>query len=186
MIRVERQDEPPEFDDRVRRPGLQALAEGKLPDHWRRCLHDLMKAYDGVCAYLCVKIPFGTVDHFVPKSVRPDLAYEWSNFRFADAWMNSRKSHFGDVVDPFEIEADWFHLVFPSCSVRPRPDLDASLRERVLATIRRLDLNGFRCRQAREVYYRMHRDGLPFVHLEQLCPFVALELRRQGLVPKED
>ena len=37
MIRVEPQPEPPDFDHRVRQPGLRALAENRdpLPAHWR-------------------------------------------------------------------------------------------------------------------------------------------------------
>ena len=56
----------------------------------------------------------GRVDHFYPKSVRPDMAYEWSNFRLASLKLNCRKREFQDVLDPFTIEPGWFCLSFPS------------------------------------------------------------------------
>jgi hypothetical protein len=85
VIRVEIAPEPPAFDEKVRKPGQNALAllEGKpLPhqrrgrpiattkkvqgrrvprtiddfDYWRECLDDLHEAYRGICAYYAFRI----------------------------------------------------------------------------------------------------------------------------------
>lgn len=80
MIRVEPQPEPPDFDAKVRQPGLSALAElvgqpktierrgpsrkklaervedlapDALPPFWRHCLPQLAEAYRRICAYSC-------------------------------------------------------------------------------------------------------------------------------------
>lgn len=187
MIHVEPQPEPPDFDEHVRRPGLQALAEGRQPDHWRRCLDDLCRAYGRVCAYLCLWIDHGTgarsVDHFLPKSRRPDLTYEWTNYRLACVTMNSRKGEAEDVLDPFEVQDGWFVLEFTFLQVMPSPDLDAPTKARVLATIARLRLNDHECRAARAAYYDRFREGeMTAARLDRCAPLVARELRRQGRV----
>ena len=33
----------------------------------------------------------GTVDHFLSTDQRRDLAYEWTNYRYATGWLNSSK-----------------------------------------------------------------------------------------------
>ena len=99
MIHVEPQPEPAGFDEKVRRKGLvylrrknialdRPLPTGiELKPYWRDCLDDLHAKYRGVCAYLSVFIERVTggasIDHFVAKSKRPDLIYEWSNYRLA-------------------------------------------------------------------------------------------------------
>lgn len=84
MIPVRPAPEPKTFDEKVRRPGLRAIAEmvgkrppykrtaGKplkkisarerdipakrFPAYWTKALDDLMSAYDEVCAYTCFRI----------------------------------------------------------------------------------------------------------------------------------
>ncbi|HZF08940.1 MAG TPA: hypothetical protein VFE33_09145 [Thermoanaerobaculia bacterium] len=190
MIRVPLQPEPTDFDERVRQPGLQALATHpkKLPRHWGRCAVQLWEAYKGICAYLCVIIPRGTgarsVDHLAPKSSHPDLAYEWSNYRLVCSLMNSRKRDFEDALDPFEIPDGWFALDLSFLKIFPNPDLDEETCDRVKATIDRLRLDDEECRAARAMYYDAYLGGrLTFDLLEEWSPFVARELRRQGLYP---
>jgi hypothetical protein len=174
---------------RVQKPGLRAQQETppRTPPLWRgECLRQLWEAYDGICAYLCIFIPRGSgarsVDHFVPQSRRPDLLYEWSNYRLACSLMNSRKKQFEDVLDPFEVEDGWFVLDLSFLQVLPNPDLDEATRRRVQATIDRLDLNDNECLQAREKDYDAYlKRELPYDLLERWSPFVAREMRRQGL-----
>lgn len=66
MIPVAAQPEPRAFDKKVRKKGLTHLAQkgyalnellptnADIKPYWRDCLTDLHKAYDGVCAYLCI------------------------------------------------------------------------------------------------------------------------------------
>jgi hypothetical protein len=188
MIRLHPQPEPDDFDAKVRQPGLRALNRRPAvpPPLWRECLQQLWDAYGGICAYLSIFIPPGvgarSADHFVPKSKRPDLIYEWSNYWLACSLMNSRKREFEDVLDPFEVENGWFSLEFSFLQILPNPDLDEAARIRVQATIDRLKLNDNECLQARATYYdRYRKGGLSFEQLAELSPFVAAEVRRKGL-----
>ncbi|HEX5752490.1 MAG TPA: hypothetical protein VFZ09_40165 [Archangium sp.] len=196
MIHVEPQPEPRDFDAKVRRPGRKVLTRSpqKMPELWRKCLGQLWDAYGGICSYLCVRIAPGTgsrtVEHLAPKSQNPRLAYEWSNFRLVCSLMNARKGVFEDVLDPFDVQDGWFILELSSLEVLPAPELKASVRRRVLDTIHRLRLNDRECRKAREEHYdaylrhlRDPSEGLTFKQLMEWSPFVAMELKRQGLVP---
>ena len=191
VIRVQPKPEPPDFDEKVRQPGLRAQQEAppRTPPLWRdECLFQLWEAYEGICSYLCVFIPQGSgarsVDHFVPKSRRPDLLYEWSNYRLACSLMNSRKGQFEDVLDPFEIEDGWFVLDLSFLQVLPNPDLDEETRRGVQATIDRLDLNDNECLQARANDYDAYlRNEISLDLLKRWSPFVAREMGRQGLTP---
>ncbi len=191
MIRVQPKPEPPDFDEKVRQLGLRAQRQNppRNPPLWRKeCLHQLWEAYEGICSYLCVFIPKGsgarTVDHFVPGSRRPDLLYEWSNYRLACSLMNARKRQFEDVLDPFEVEDSWFVLDLSFLQVLPNPGLAEEPRRRVQETIDRLGLNDNECLQARANAYDVYlRNELSLDLLRKWSPFVAREMGRQGLAP---
>ena len=190
MIHVEAKDEPADFDEQVRQPGLQALERGDnpLPDYWRRCLDELYRLYDGICAYVCILIPPVTggrsVEHFAPKKKHRIYAYEWNNYRLVCSVMNSRKRDFEDVLDPFEVTNGWFRIQFTTMKVLPDNNLPVEIKSRVEETIGRLKLNNKDCIDARGLYYDAYiapSDPLPFRLLKKWSPFVAMEVERQGL-----
>ena len=189
LIRVQRAPEPQDFDATVRQPGRQAQAAGESESAlWRRCLPQLHQSYRGICAYACSYIELVTggrsVDHFAPKSKATDLIYEWSNYRLVCSVMNSRKHHFEDVLDPFEIEDGWFQLEMSFFQVFPKPDLDPDLKDRIQATIDRLKLDNEDCRRLRATYYdEFIQKHIDFDYLRRRSPFVAAEMIRQGLAP---
>ena len=183
------------FNARVRVPGEKFLASlsgsAKINwakrDYWRRSLVELYKAYGGICAYSAQWIPSGTgnysVDHFLPKASRPDLAYEWSNYRLVCLRLNGRKSNYTDVLDPFTLDDDWFHLDFDTLLIKPNATLAPQDKESIIAAIERLGLND----DLTFVYERAswlccYCSGAEFTYLEQNAPFIAAELERQGLV----
>jgi hypothetical protein len=123
------------------------------------------------------------VDHFIPRSLRPDLAYEWSNFRFASRDVNARKGAAVNVVDPFEVETGWFALAFPSLLVTEGPIASTVGRARLIHTIDALGLNDERLIDDRAHWLRQFcREGTPLTFLERHAPFIAAELVRQGIV----
>ena len=137
MIHVDPRPEPAGFDNQVREKGLAYLRKKNIPldiplppktgiqPYWKACLDDLYSSYRGICAYIGIHFEratgAGTVDHFIAKSKRAGLAYEWSNYRLACSSMNSRKRDFDDVLDPFEVDNGWFQLelVSGTCSRPP-------------------------------------------------------------------
>ncbi len=201
MIPVEPQPEPEAFELQVRDPGRRWLEQrgwfspkplpakaSALPPHWRRCMSDLHRCYRGICAYLCVYIERviggATVDHFVAKSPRPDLAYEWNNYRLACSAMNSRKRDYDDVLDPFGIGPDWFRLELVSGSIYPNPNLDADCQLQVASTISRLGLDDAGNRELRARHLQECLEGLYTADfLRRRSPFVYQEAIRQGLLP---
>lgn len=106
--------EPAGFDERCRRPGnawLAANPTSRRPrDYWSPFKPALADGQRNLCAYSAMWEPVGTVDHFDPGH---DLAYEWSNYRFAAQWINSSKKR-ESVLDPFLVENGWFRLLLPS------------------------------------------------------------------------
>ena len=208
---------PPTFDADVRQPGLRAIAElvgkrpprkagrryarvaeseeeipaSKFPPYWREALGDLLERYDRICSYLCLYIPRGvgapSVDHMIAKSMQWDQVYEWTNYRLACSLMNARKDAIASVLDPFEIEDDWFALELVEFQIVPGEALPPDVLTRVEATIERLRLNDLECRKARQEFVENYRNGaIRHDYLTRHAPFVERELRRQGRLREED
>lgn len=193
MIPVSPQPEPIGFDVNVRRRGRAFLRSTSNPtaqefrphEYWKWAALELYEAYRRICAYSCMYIPMpsGTIDHFVAKSRRPDLAYEWSNLRLALHRINTHKGNVADIVDPFGVQPGWFILDFPSCLVRPGVHLSDQIINSVETTIRVLKLNEDdifvqeRCDLM--VMFAQQEVALPF--LQKRYPFLAAEIVRQGI-----
>lgn len=199
MIHVDAQPEPAGFNKDVRQKGLAHLRQkgialdqplppkAKITPYWQACLDDLHSSYQGVCAYLAVFIERITggvsADHFIAKSRLAGLAYEWTNYRLACSTINSRKREYDDVLDPFVIGADWFHLEIVSGRIYPNPRLTDAQRAAVQATIDRLDLDDADCRELRARHYQEYREGYyTSDFLSRRSPFVHSEAARQGLL----
>ena len=209
--------EPEGFDSKVRRPGLAAISElvgepspprpgprrvpvaqrredippSSFPPFWREAIDDMLVAYKRLCAYTSLYIypatGSPTVDHLWPKSARWDRAYEWSNYRLACSLVNAYKGAAADVLDPFEIEDDWFGLEFVGYQVVARDGLGPEVLRRVEETIERLGLNSDRCCRERAEYGEGYRSSdLTLSHVERHAPFIAREIRRQGQLRPRD
>lgn len=190
MIKVTQKSPPDDFDSRVRTPGLSFLKIIRHPkgnqwdnkDYWCRILPDMRTAYKSICAYSSLwLLPHekATVDHYVPKKDAPSLAYEWSNFRLANLWINSCKYIHRDVLDPFLIGDNWFILDFATFIIKPNPELPSDLEEAVLKTIKRLKLNHNDYLDSRQFWFETFRNDISM--LEEKAPFIAYEMKRQGI-----
>lgn len=199
VIPVAPQPEPTTFDSNVRRPGRAWLkargvppkrrlpAGAQLKAYWRRTAAELHAVYGGVCAYACVFLerPLGGVstDHFVAKSRRLSLAYEWSNYRLACLIMNARKTDYETVLDPFTLSANTFHLELVSGRIYPNPRLARSKRDAAQTTIDVLELDDPTFREMRARHYAEYVAGeYDAVFLRKRSPFVWTEADRQGLL----
>ncbi len=199
MIHVDEQPEPVSFNGQVRQKGLAWLQQQSIPldqpcpktveikPYWRSCLEDLHESYSGCCAYLAVFFERctggGSVDHFIAKSNRADLTYEWSNYRLACSRMNSRKRDFDDVLDPFEIETGWFRLEPVTGRIYPNPTVPKEQQTLIQATIDRLSLDDAGCREIRARHYQEYREEQYTAEFfKKRSPFVYAEAQRQGLL----
>jgi hypothetical protein len=123
-----------------------------------------------------------SVDHFLPKSTYPLVAYDWGNFRLAHSKINSYKGNTVGILDPFNIQPGWFILDFANSYVKPNPNESQAVRDRVTRTINVLRLNSddtlvqFRFSLVRN--YSKNLITLDFLDLHY--PFISAELKRQG------
>ncbi|MBX9764813.1 MAG: hypothetical protein K2Y24_17670 [Pseudomonadaceae bacterium] len=164
----------------------EQIPADKFPSYWTEALPELRAAYRHVCSYVCVYIEpvtgAASVDHMLPKSLSWQEAYEWRNYRLACSLMNSRKNDYRDVLDPFEIDDDWFHIELVGYQVIPSADLDPAIKTRVQATIDRLKLNDRDCLTLRENYATDYFQGdISLGYLRRRAPFLAREIERQGM-----
>lgn len=188
MIPVARKLEPGNFDQLVRQPGRTFLATNtpqssrEFVPHWRKIKRDLNKAYDNICAYTSIYLLSGTVDHFLPKSKYPELAYEWDNYRLALDIVNQNKNDSTGLLDPFEIKEGWFALDFPTCYVMIGDQMPDHLKDKAKNTIGILKLNENRLAQLRfGIVKSFWSRELNWQTLRQKYPFLANELERQNL-----
>ena len=181
MIRFERVPEPADFDRRARMPGNNWLANhpgSRRPkDFWTPFKGTLAVGFRNLCAYSAMLDLVGTVDHFVSVNEDRSKAYEWENYRYCAAWLNSSKGNVpaGDLLDPHEIEDGWFELLLPSLQLRVSDTVPEEFRERAEYVLTRLHLrNDERVMRQRREWYQMYQDGkLTQDGLEMVAPLIA-------------
>lgn len=193
MIHVARRLEPSSFDRLVRQPGRRFLSKNPSPTsrqyskhpYWNRITNEMHAAYGGICAYTCFYLVEGnsSVDHFLPKSNYPGIAYEWNNYRLAGRRVNQHKDNSENILDPFTLERGWFVLEFPSCLVKPADSLAGVQQTRVQETIDVLKLNADdsfvqeRC----DLMVAYSNGDVTLAYLESRYPFLAAEIERQAI-----
>ena len=184
MIHVDEKPEPSDFDRKVRQKGLfwmNTHPDKKLEDYWRNCAEDMYKLYDGCCAYLGIRlnrVQTITIDHFLPKSKYPKLAYEWSNYRLCSPTVNSYKKDKEGVLDTFQIDTGWFWFDFVDGSVYTNESLFSERQEMVDNTIRLLKLNDSRFCEERCRLWDLFKDQPD--KLKTNAPFIYAEALRQN------
>jgi hypothetical protein len=193
MIRVAPPPEPPDFDQKVRQPGLVWLErnldeKGKLPkrkrppDRWSQFRNELANGFNNRCGYSAMYDLVGTVDHYLSCDNYPRFAYEWPNYRYVSGWINSSKKALDDrVLDPFEVEDDWFEILLPSMQLVLTEAVPDEKRERAEFTLRRLQLrDGERVVRQRQVWYRHYQEGkVSLNQLELVAPLIAKAVKKR-------
>lgn len=182
--------EPAAFEVECRQPGRSWLAahpapKGRPRDFWSPFRPELREGFARRCGYFAMLMHDGAVDHFVSwdtcRTSNPRLAYEWNNFRFIDPALNSKKGTKDDqLLDPFEVEDDWFEVDIPSLVLRITGRVPAHLVSKAKFTIERLDLQqGRKAVNLRREWYALHRSGnLTLAGLHQNAPLVAHAVER--------
>lgn len=183
MIRQSPADEPKSFDARCRKRGKawlqnQANESSRPRDYWSEFRPDLEKAFKGLCGYQALHLfSGGSVDHFEPTSSHPQLAYEWTNFRYCDKGINSRKGNLGGetVLDPFDAHEDWFEILLPSLQMRLTQAVPEQYRVIAESTLRVLGLDHHETViRARAAFYQAWVDGdVTLPGLRRLAPLIA-------------
>ncbi len=188
VIPVPRTEEPADFDERVRQPGVQWLAANpdvaRPRDFWTHCLPALREAFSNRCGYAAMlDATGGTVDHYLSVKNHRERAYEWKNYRLASGPMNiTKKNADATVLDSHEIQAGWFEILLPSLQMRVTDLVPNELRERAEYTLIRLKLrDGERILQWRAGWYHGYRNGwITLEGLRQYAPLIAEAVERAG------
>lgn len=192
MIPVAAPDEPEGFDAGCRIPGNAWLRKNPAADPhknplWTKFTQELRAAFENRCGFLAMKIHRGTVDHWLSVRSRRDLTYEWSNYRFVDCAINNAKkpSWEGKLLDPFEVEEDWFEVQLPSLQLVIANIPDASARARAEFTLEKLRLrDGEDVVRLRQEWMNMYESGeLSLDGLRRVAPLLAraVEKRRMNM-----
>ena len=186
MIRFERVPEPTEFAEKAKAPGTAWLAAnpggGRPKDYWTPFKGALAVGFRNLCAYSAMYEPVGTVDHFVSCHEDRSRAYEWDNYRYCAAWINSSKGNVpaACLLDPFDIEDGWFELHLPSLQLRVSDSVPEELRNRARHVLDRLRLrDDERVMRQRREWYRMYQDNeLSLAGLTGKAPLIAAAINR--------
>lgn len=147
-------------------------------------MDELTIAYKQICAYSCLYlVTEASVDHFIPKSYCPKLAYEWDNYRLALPRINMHKGDSQDVIDPFVVQPGWFVMDFPSCLMKAGQGLPRLRVDQINKSIQTLKLNDDdRLVQDRcEVMRAFAKGEVTLAFLQKRYPFLASEIVRQGI-----
>jgi hypothetical protein len=195
MIPVVKQREPEDFNKKVRMPGQVFLKNNPSPNsvqfqrhnYWKHIREDLYQQYKNICAYTGEWFPWpsASVDHFVPKSIEPQLAYEWDNYRLTTKNMNNIKADKIGIIDPFEVQFGWFVMIFPACAVKSCNNLNERDKKKINDTICILELNSSeRIEKRYGIISNYISKDISFDSLRKNYPYIAYELERQGLREK--
>ncbi|NMH26543.1 HNH endonuclease family protein [Flavobacterium silvaticum] len=197
MIQIVQHNEPANFDTDVRIPGTNFLAIVPHPSkkqfqphkYWNRIHNDLYVLYDGICAYCASWTPrratpsdpnYTSVDHYIPKSKNPGLAYDWLNYRLCRARMNANKADSLEVLDPFFIQNGWFVIDFTSFLILPNSSIEPWKASRIEKSIEILGLNDNDFVDQRlDIIYSYSQETISFADLSSTYPFIAMEMKRQ-------
>ncbi len=189
MIPFTLQDEPPSFKARCRAPGKKWLErnpgyKNRPKDYWSQFEPELRKAFREMCGWCAMHIMRGQVDHFIPvatlkKTGRDQLAYEWKNLRYIEAWINQKKRD-AEVLDPFVVQAGWFEISLPSLQLLPTDRIPEPYREVAFFTLNRL---GPRDHEVvvryREKWFSLYRGcKLTLEGLRRIAPLIAEAVER--------
>jgi hypothetical protein len=185
VIPFEPSAKPAGFDERVERRGSVWLAKnlsGRPYDYWSEFKPQLADGFRSLCAYSAMYEPVGTVDHFISCDEDRSKSYEWANYRYASAWINSSKQHLTSdkIVDPFIVGNDWFELLLPSLQLVLTDRVPAECRERAQRMLDRLHLgHDERVVRQRREWLRMYQDGeLSLNGLAKKAPLIAAAIRK--------
>ncbi len=179
-------EKPEAFEELVARPGRRWLAAnpqpaGRPPALWNQqpIKRKLRQDFGGLCGYTLMHEMRGSVDHFISWKTDPGKAYDWDNYRFCSASVNSSKKNADAAVfDPYEIEFEWFEIHLPSMIMKVSPAAPPHLKAKLDFTLKRLPIaDTDEVIDYRAEYYEGYKDGgMSMSWLKQKAPVLAASI----------
>lgn len=186
MIRCRCSKKPRSFHRRVERPGMRWLAahpRGRPRDLWSKYKPELAVSFGGLCAYGAMHEPIGTVDHFVSVTEDRQRAYDWTNYRFCSAWLNSSKQQLRstELLDPFVVRDGWFELLLPSLQLVVTKAMPRRYRAQANLMLTRLHLrDGEQVMRQRRRWLRLYEERkISLRGLAEMAPLIAAAIRKR-------
>jgi hypothetical protein len=182
--------EPARFDVECRKAGatwLLANPTAKRPKSlWTKFNKDLREGFSSRCGFQGLFLSSGTVDHFESWSKNKGRAYEWSNFRFVEGWLNSSKNGkpTENIMDPFHVGEGWFEVLLPSLQLVVSDTIPPEHRAKAESTLSTLPIrDDERAVQTRRAWMKLYEDGdITLSGLDKMFPLLAAAIRkRDGL-----
>lgn len=180
--------EPSSFDDQCRKAGAAWLVQNpdcKRPtDKWTPFRTQLADGFSNRCAFGAMYIPSGTVDHFVSWKEDNSLAYEWTNFRYVEGWVNSSKNkkEASLFLDPFVVGEGWFKILLPSMQLVATDLIPEEFKDLAKSTLNSLPIrDDERTLRVRREWYRMYDEGeLTLEGLRKKAPLIAAAVEEKN------
>jgi hypothetical protein len=195
MMRFVPQPEPAQWNARCRQRGRTWL--NKHPgydrpyDYWTKFESDLCQAFRQMCAYCVMVVMKADMDHFVPvahlkRKGKDEFAYEWRNFRYGEGVLNQRKSD-RLILDPFEVQDDWFEIILPSLQLLLTDKVPKSRRGKAEFTLEKLGLqDGEVVIRYRQKWFEMYRQRkLDLNGLREVAPLIARAVEQDAQKGKD-
>lgn len=148
---------------------------------WLRYRDKIGEKFSFICCYTVVYVANGHADHFTPwddvkGTPQAHMAYQWSNIRYSDGWINQSK---GDqrLPDPFVVQDDWFELHLPSLELRATGEHPADQDAAVKNLLKRVQ-DDPRVMKTRRRYFRQYKEGRrPIELVDEDAPLLGRALR---------
>lgn len=162
-------------------PGTTNRSAERPSPLWLKYRDEIGEAFDLICCYTVVFVANGHADHFIPweevkGTERAHLAFEWSNIRYSDGWINQSKGS-NKLPDPFLVRDDWFELKLPSLELHPTgnhpPDQDRAVKY----LLQRVQKDP-RVMKTRRAYFLQYKQGIRTIELvDREAPLLGRALR---------
>lgn len=187
MIPVKPPEVPQDFDQRCRKAGKEWLSSHPASDPhdnplWRFFRDPLREGFADRCGFSAMLDLDGVVDHWISVKSDRELAYEWTNYRFASGALNSAKKPAweGRLIDPFEVGEGWFEIILPSLQLVITEKLPDELRDKADFTLEKFRLgNGERATRHRRAWLELYEQGLPLGQLRKVAPLLAQAVEKR-------
>ncbi len=161
--------------------GKKNRNEDRPASLWLKYRDQIGEKFAFICCYTVVYVANGQADHFIPwddvkGTPQAHQAYQWSNIRYSDGWINQSKGN-DRLPDPFVEQDDWFELHLPSLELRATgkhpPSEDAAVQNLITKVGK-----DSRVMKTRRRYFGQYKQGRrPFELVEEDAPLLGRALR---------
>jgi hypothetical protein len=172
-------DPPPNFHQTTIVYGERWLANNSDPkkrprDYWSIHRDYLAECFNNLCGYTIMRMGKCTFDHYLSCDNHRSRAYQWDNYRYVCNSVNSsKKRRDTEVLDPFEIEHNWFAVLIPSFQLVVTDHVPTEQKQRAELTVTVLNLSKGFAAYRRQFYKDFLNGNASVKTLQAYAPLIA-------------